>query len=415
MQKLEADIDKNIKGNSTLSHEETRKRYSALITETENFVSEIERNSPEETILIENRSLLSRQFVGEELCDFTPLKAVVGGFAPMYWQIVFGLLFNQILKDITHANVDFYVLCQGWGYTPSDSWWKITDPREYDIPYWHKRIVDLCLKSEDFQRIRKPDTLREGKHIRIVVWLCHFEHAFAVGWNFHKKSGVVSGQFFYIDCNHYNNFACNITIEFSRRLNKMFLIQGNFIVQRKSIVLRKEVSATAEFSCVPFMARSTMYISLIDTIYSSTDIRPLVDETAEGGRKTEMEFSLKVYYQFEKMLLETAEEVITNQKKLLLLPVYFSSHQFVSINRVFLNAYDIDTKSEYSYSFLGFKRGFVKTQCENPSDKASDCSHIMSRFPSLPPADPSKTTPLLSAIHECRLLINKILKRSTDH
>lgn len=186
----------------------------------------------------------------------------------------------------------------------------------------------------------------------------------------------------------------------------MFLIKGNLIVQRKSIVLRKEVSATAEFSCVPFMARSTMYISLIDTIYSSSDIRPLIDETAEGGRKTEMEFSLKVYYQFEKMLLETAEEIITNQKKLLLLPLYFSSHSFVSINRVFLMAHDIETNSEYSYRFLGFRRGFVVgTKC----DGTSDCS-LQSRFPSLLP-DPSTTSPLLSAIHECRLLMDKLLRK----
>ena len=396
-------LEHDLNGTTALPTEESRQRYSKLISETENLVLKNKNKFPGTTI--ENRSLLSRKFVGDLLCDFTPLKAEVGGFAPMYSQIVFGLLFDQILKDISHANVDFHVLCQGWGYSSHDSWWKLTDPNTYDIPYWHKRTVDLCLESNDFRKIPNPNTLSEGKHIRTIVWLCSFGHAFAVGWNFQKKSDVVSGHFFYIDCNHYNQFALNITREFSNRLRDKFVIQGNLIVQPKSMVLRKEVSATPEFSCVPFMARSTMYISLIDELYSSTDIKNMVDGTAEGGN-AEMEFSSKVYYQFEKMLLETAEEIITNQKKLLLLPLYFSSHQFVSINRVFLMAHDIETNSEYSYRFGGFRRGFVVgTKC----DGTSDCS-LQSRFPSLLP-DPSTTSPLLSAIHECRLLINKILKR----
>ena len=411
LQKLNTVVGES--GARVSSRDERKKRYAVLITLSEQLIADFQNKyyegdaSFKESFL--EMSLLRRMVLGSGISyDCSPVMDNVNGFVAMYAQVVFGLFLNRILGCISHPNVEFHVLCQGWGYKIKDSWWNESDPHKYNVSSIHKRIVMLCLRSKDFYSIKNPNNLDEGKHLRTIVWMGMYGHAFAVGWDFHKTSGTVSGQFFYIDCNHHNDFALNVLSEFRDRLHEKFKIGGISILQPKSIVLRQEVGATSEFACVPFMVRSTMYMSMVEQIYSSSDAGPLTDMTAAASGLSEMDFSLKIYDRYEEMLLEIVE-YLTPQRKLIILPRYFISSSFVSINRVYLEALNVDQKTIVNYCFQGFENGFVEFKPEgNPQDGrcvgggvVSDCA-MSSRFPS-----PDTTNPL-ATIRECLLLINTL-------
>ena len=384
MQDLELDISFMQEGAEVcvaecVSREEKQKRYAALVEKSEALVVKFRQNF--DGGCIDRRSILRKIRAGDEYIYLTPQMGATGGFASMYYHFVFGLFFNRILRDVSHPDVEFNILCQGRGYPTGDMWWRIKDTDQYDTPDWHKRIVQMCMKSPDFQKLNDPRQLDDSKHIRTVVWMCRNGHAFAVGWDLTKSGGLVSGNFFFIDCNEENKFAFKIASEFKDRIKENFEIEGELTVNPKSIILLDEVDASAIFPCVPFLVRSTLYISLVEQISTSSDISPIIDAMEANG-EPEMDFSLRIYLRFEELLLNIAESIIS-KGNLLLLPSHFAQCTFVNIKSVCLMSYDTNTgKVNGKYYFQGFNSGFVKLRhvdIENPSD----CAVICSRFPSL--------------------------------
>ena len=391
-----------------LSINDKIKRYTVLVTQSEILVAAFKKivHASEATV-IDDRSVLRRVKTDGEYHDQTPLMISTGGFISMYYHFIFGLFFNRILKDISHPNVEFSVFCQGRGYRAGDMWWLSDNPLDYNVPYWHTHIVELCLNSPDFQNMKDPNDLAVGKHMRTVVWMCRSGHAFALGWDLEKNQDLVSGHFFYIDCNHDNPFALDILRIFMKRLREKFKITGDLSLNNYSIVSREEVDATPEFSCVPFMVRSTLYISLIEKI---SDISLLIDVMKENG-EAETSLSLKIYNRYEELLLEKVEHVV-GEKNLLLLPSYFAEHPFVNINSICLMSYNsINGKVTGKYYFQGFIHGFVKIKEVDLPLTKSDCI-TSSKFPSL------ETSLILSTVRECRLIIDRNLlkkRNSTLH
>lgn len=276
-----------------------------------------------------------------------PCMNVDGSFHPFYAYFILGLFLNRITQFIVSSNVSLHILCMGWNYQGGDIWWD-TEIRTENFKGVCTEITNNVFSSEAFKAIQNPQSLTEGKYSRTIVWLLSKGHGFAIGWNFYKIGALLHCNVFRIDALDKNPFADALLNLFASELKKMF----KCVISKKlaSAVDVSDVKVSDDFPCVPFLARATLYASMVDGLDEFGEIYTLT-------RKLDLNKEKNLYYLFEKTMLEFTEAEV-NLNKCIFLPPKLMTEKIININDFFLESMD-SNGSSVKYVFNGFEHKFM--------------------------------------------------------
>jgi hypothetical protein len=306
-----------------------------------------------------------------------------------------------------------HILCFGWNYHGSEIWWDRPIVEKKEIKSICMNISKYVFSSAAFLAIKNPLTLEKGFQIRTIVWLLFEGHGFAIGWNFHTIGANLHCIVFPIDLLDKNPFVEELLPLFCSELQTKF----DCIIAKKldSLVEVGDIKFSEDFPCVPFLARATLYVSMLDSLGGFGDIYSL-------ARKLDLDTEKKLYHLFEKTMLEFTESEVKH-KKCIFLPPKLITEKFININDFYLESMD-SSGSSTRYEFNGFTHGFVDsvglTDCACPvqacffdvMDKVRQCQalviwtqlRITSAKSSKTDIQSKKATPFNSALHKGHLL-----------
>ena len=357
----------------------------------------------------------------------------MGGVYTTYAHIMPALLLKNVIPYLCGDKKNMHVLCMGWKFNFSKDCW--LNSSKYNADTGSNLVIDAIMESNALREINDRKFITEveiGKHQRIVVWLLEDKHAFAVGWNIYRES---SDKFqccvFEINSAKTTDFVRKINgklpdklTEFYGPINKTnldsklsFIVFSDFALSEKEtssvngggvvpnfsnqIITPSDIGAPTDFPCVPFMARCTMYLSFINDLTEAHNISDL-------GMYMDLYEEKNLYSRFETCCIDIMDKIVTSDRHCLLVPPAICDKKIININDIHLEEFD----PENSYyikvvEFFGFDQGFLqwlpgggsRETIERPLH--SPCIH-QAHYPS---------TPALSAIRECRMLLSALMLR----
>ena len=294
---------------------------------------------------------------------FSPLMCEDGGIPVGYAHFISGLMLNKIIPRMAHRDVMFNVLCLGRGLLVDEGkrgWINNTRVNED-----HEKLDQICgdifrnLKESAAFRdvIKKPSA--ETKHVhRTVLWLSRYSHAFAIGW---EVSSDGCGSVFVLDCMPPDKFIHKLVDVFTTELEIVYQDTVNFEVCFDSIpyslIGTGDAPIAADFVCVPFMARSTLYISTMPSLFRDLDFSGFVKHIG-------LDLERKLYAHFEHRHLKFIDDVCEEGNCLWFSDMFY--HQTIlNINDI---GFDVVSRSAVGkgkivtskYFFDGFKKGFAQ-------------------------------------------------------
>jgi len=325
-----------LEGFKKVEFSEIAARYAVLFSAHDSLVQSIPRSSR-----IGIQKLIQYE-------DIPPCMYTDGSFHPFYAYFILGLFLNRITQCIKSSKISLNILCMGWNYRGDEIWWE----KEYGKDELNEvcmKITDHVFSSEAFDTIKHTtESLIEGKQSRTIVWLLSKGHGFAIGWNISKISTKLHCKVFRIDALDRNPIADVLLEMFSSKLQTM--IGGTISTKLSSIVDVSDVRVSDDFPCVPFLARATLYASMVDSLDEIGEIYDL-------ARKLDLNREKNLYHLFEKTMLEfTESEAI--KKKCIFLPPKLMIEKIININEFFLESMGSNGQS-VQYVFNGFELKFV--------------------------------------------------------
>lgn len=391
-----------------------RSRYAQLAAEIKKLVNE---NSNVFNDEIQRQLVVDMGDTADGPEYALPMRADErAGFEPVFGGFLFACLLKNIIPSVKHPEVDVYVLCQGFGYTEDEMWWRRGPRIDSDIDLLFQAVT----QSEDFKSI--PKSPNEGRHLRIFLWLGRRGHAFGGVWDVYTLGGVKKMDVREINTVRFDTFAITAMNRLSSFLRGLYYIDENNCTNGD--ITNGIVEASKDFPCLPFLTRSTLYIAMIEKLSDIEVLKKNADiitqsVTCDGGQGCydtnkendsiqpigselpECAAAKHLYTVFEYKMLLLSENVFRIRKQVLLYPPFAMNEKFFNISRFYLQSMGVrDGIPQRKYVFNGFANGFVCLDDDGNPMVNGDACRLSARFPAA-----------ISTLRECRLLICMLRRR----
>jgi hypothetical protein len=301
---------------------------------------------------------------------FSPLMCEDGGIPTGYAHFISGLMLNKIIPRMAHRDVMFSVLCLGRGLlvdAERREWINNTRVNED-----HEKLDGICgdifqnlIESAAFRDvIKKPSAGTKHVH-RTVLWLSRNSHAFAIGW---EVSSDGYGTVFVLDCMPPDKFIHKLVDVFTLGLERVYLETVGFEVcfdaLPYSLTGTSDVPTAPDFVCVPFMARSTLYISIMPSLFRDVDFSGFVKHIG-------IDLERRLYAHFEYMLLDFID-MRFKKKQCLRFSESFHNETILNINNIWFDVVSKSGEAENTAKFFfdGFNKGFVECRVHSEGDES---------------------------------------------
>lgn len=384
-------VQDSVAGEKNVSFEELNMRYSKLADRLQVFVNRFSYYFTED---IQRRMVVRKSGA----VFLRPMRASLrGAFLPLDSSLIFGIFFNRIIPSVKHHAVDVYVLCGGYAYNEKVYFWQGGDSRE-DKKRKINELFSVIVTSDDFKSIPTPDKITEGQRVRTFVWLSRERHAFGVVWDMFLSGEQRQLEIYQINSCVYDPYGIDVVDIFRDRLCRMFSMnpQGGGL----TLIPNRIVETADNFPCVPFLARSTLYMSMLENLSDKQTLQKIAHTVkcfTDGGSNTECTAAERLYVLYELKLLRLAENVFRIRKQILVCPLETMNQNFVNINRFYLESIGVGNRiPSRRYVFNGFEDGFVRLRADGTVCASEACT-FMSRVPAA-----------ISAVRECILLIRTL-------
>lgn len=308
---------------------------------------------------------------GKLIC---PALNMDGSYNTYHAHFVNGLFLSGIIQCCCNVSVDLDVLVQGNAFEKKDRWWDGSGDERRGV----NLITKYFFESRAFADIKsKPNKLNSKpgpKHVRVIVWIYCVDHTFAIGWDFHKPDGGrLQFTVFPVDCNPISEFGKALLVEFHMKLNEIY--SGDVIsnIHEESMCTEYDIDVSTDFPCMPFLARSTLYLSQLEDLRSVHLLSNLKDRLGYGVEQEE-----RLYLVFEDIMLDFAEQVVYDTGNAILLCKKFSEDKFLNISDICLENVETLTASVIGeYYFNGFDLGFVPREDFDPRSSCTLASQLI--------------------------------------
>jgi len=341
----------------------------------------------------------------------SPVISQDGYFNFNYAHILPALMINQLLPSIeqklTGGLVKTFVLCQGMKYTEGSKWWYTDADGAKDAGDKAVDAVNAICKSKDFKKIIKlmeKEIVAAGAVMRLCIWMFRHRHAYFIVLE-KNESGY--------SCYHVDNIASSplrdTTVDaFIRKLNSPEILNG--CVKNLDPFIHRispaHVAITDDMICVSFMARSTVYLSMIN----QSNLMWMAERFSSASG---VHFERVSYLVFERRLFDFIGETHKEGKIVWMSP---TDEPFIDISGLSLIKVDptFPDKREDAdyYVYAGSKNGFVQ---KNSSARVlcPDSCTAMSHYTANPSSVSLRLTSAapLAHVRECRLVLERLLGR----
>jgi len=366
-----------------------------------------------------------------------PLMKERGGIDFYHAHILPALMINKLLPVVSAFNgnsVSTYVLCQGNGISHADIWWDGSSEIHEQIVEKGKFVVDNIFQSKAFNdvfSIMSDGDFQMGKTIkRLCIWIFLPAHVFTLIWEVKKESnGSVSSSCFPVDNLFSGKFRDQIVREFVRRINLRWSRERRTI---STHLIRKlspfDISVVPDMKCVSFMTRATLYFSMVNNSNSQYMVRMFHE-------KVGLDIERGAFKHFTDTLLEFVKGTLESKKMVWISPI---NDKFVNIGDIYLMKVDplkvgLSSRGKEAFVYQGVKHGFQRSD-ENcvyggciaqskftfssldpeeeepvspPPHPPQQMLYLTSSSSLLPPP-PSIDIIIISTIHECQSLLEKL-------
>ena len=329
-------------------------------------------------------------------CSYSlPLVSNNGGFHHYQAHTIPALMLNRLLPvtEKICPEVVTYVLCQGNGI--GGVWWEFDHSKDERIA---NHVLDYLFGSGAFESfcVCMNRGFAPGKTVkRLCIWIKDYRHVFMLVW---EKLVDTQGMSvcFAVDNLANNPFREVLLDMFILRMGVKFPDQSFSRLRRGVEPLGKShIDLDSDMKCVSFMARSTLYLSMINR----ADLMWVVSRFRAGMG---IEFERANYRLFEKRLLQFVKNCLFGGRTVWLSHI---SGAFVDINDVKLLSVLPDkaniSSGRIPYVYAGAERGFV------PESELGVCS----LEGSVVICPTQSCYPPLAHVRECRLALEEGLQR----
>lgn len=341
----------------------------------------------------------------DKIATSLPLMAQTGGFRPYHAHVLPALIINQFLRLtnlFARGTIETHVLCQGNGYASSNKWWRMSDD---DITRkkktWAGRIVKWLLSSPAFKeklRVMGNKNFNPGVKVkRLCIWLMKPLHVFMIVWEvtLRVKEGDVLSVCFHIDNLGKNDVRDEILNVFVRKINSIVTeFETSNQAGDTSVIRPVHVPTASDMKCVSFMARSTVYLSMIH----STAMAPTV---ILFHKAIGLENERATYNSFNNKLIEFIQMCVRDGSMVWISPIGAAFVDIQDIHLVKVSRGNENSRHDH-FVYAGAKRGFVPLGDTDSVDIEDEmqCT-ISSRFPA---------TTLLAHVRACRAVVEQGIK-----
>ena len=339
----------------------------------------------------------------------SPVISQDGYFNFNYAHILPALMINQLLPSIgeklTGGTVKTFVLCQGTKYTEGSKWWYTDANGAKDAGDKAVDAVNAICKSKDFKKIielMEKKSVAAGAVMRLCIWMFRHRHAYFIVLE-KNESGY--------SCYHVDNIASSplrdTTVDaFIRKINSPEILNG--CVKNLDPFIHRispaHVAITDDMICVSFMARSTVYLSMIN----QSNLMWMAERFSSASG---VHFERVSYLVFERRLFDFIGETHKEGKIVWMSP---TDEPFIDISELSLIKVDPtfpDRREDADYYvYAGSKNGFVQKNssarvlcpesCTASSHYTANPSSVSLRLTSAAP---------LAHVRECRLVLERLL------
>lgn len=213
-------------------------------------------------------------------------------FPMRYAHVLPALMISNFIKATQNEKIDMTVICQGYGCSKEEIWWRDDDEANKGTA---ETAAQCVVESDVFKAYLVKEVVKPIK--RLCIWLLCVKHAFMVVWEHSITHDAIyfvdntAGQIPDIDA-----FRGAFLAAFSDRIAlhrvSSALIKNLF---EKSIFSSSDVEIQPDLVCVSFMARSTAYLNTMDLFFEKEQLRLILDSA-------DVRFQAFCYFEFEHAL-----------------------------------------------------------------------------------------------------------------
>ena len=275
-----------------------------------------------------------------------------------FWnaEVISALFLQHHLVTLDNPNIDFHVICTGYGFKDQNFMWGYFSEVHYDEVFRtetdnYEMMANLLIDSEALKSIRRRKLSKDLR--RICIWLCTKGHVFMLCWDEYKQND--SFHHVLSICDNMNerdspldhaSFRSGIELAL---LNKKIVqdVYDDLVWMRKPFK-KDDIYLRIDFLCVSFMARCTLYFSMFEAIF-------FTEALWESDREKIGDLKL-MYRQFEIDTFEFMSKMI-NKGHIVMFPPEFDA-KFVNINAASLVVMEKKGVCT-SYHYAGVEKKFT--------------------------------------------------------
>jgi hypothetical protein len=246
----------------------------------------------------------------------TPVPDAGGGIDQYYSHIIPALLINQLLPALSALAdnlVETHVLCIGNGFNPDEVWWfdYAVPPDDYDK--WVGYVVGVIFTSTAFtkvlQHVQRNFDSNDRKIVRrVCIWLKVYGHVWMLVMEVTERETFC----FAVDNLHKSDFRDAFVSAFAAKIKPQKTARQ--AVASVPRIGTQQVPLTSDLMCVSFMARCTVYLSMVNSSIQQTSVKLFADETG-------ITLELAAYIEFEKGLFDFMRNTLNSGKTVWLSPI----------------------------------------------------------------------------------------------
>ena len=307
-------------------------------------------------------------YYNERRMEIPPIINPNGSMFSYHAHIIPALMLNQLIRKTSgfkNNSTTTYVLCQGNKFVRHQKWWGEAETYKNDNEK-ADAIVDFLMASPDFNRIFRimvNNSFGSGKSLkRLMVWLKAPYHVFSLVWEVYLH-GDLKSLCYTIDNLGNTDLNCAISNVFLVKIKeKISAQQGAYDLNPQNIsaldshiprISQSHLHMSRDLSlmCVSFMARSTLYMSMINWGKLQTTITKFHEPVGPDLERV-------AYDKFNVHLLAFLSLMQRERKAVWISPI---NEYFVDIQKICLVAIDpTDPTKQVDYTYKGADIGFVR-------------------------------------------------------
>lgn len=281
-----------------------------------------------------------------------PIPTESGGFKPIYSQCIPAIVLNSLIPQVKSPLIDLHVFCRGF-----------KDIKNVDLDIYN----DISNNVEYRAAAQKP--LIPGITRRICLWVRLEDHVFMIVWDSKIiEGGEAQHECYTADCSEIHTMSNSIMTSLYIGMLSQFVGGAGKVSRLGNRITSSEIRVDyGGLVCVSFVARATLYLSMLVDPLANTRMIIDVSHFAEGNR-----LDAFIYRCFERHLYDFVSHNTKQGNIVMFNPKNMYEH-FINIQNVQLIMEYGDGGAIHTVIYNGLQHGFVVGESQGGRASQSVC------------------------------------------